>query len=166
MPDEPPEERPVLIRATNYDGSPHWEHDALLVQHADGLVITRTQPGLTVSRGDGGSYVSPFVTRAHYWTERWFNVIRLELPGKGLDGFYCNVASPVSFDGRHVRYVDLQLDVRVYALEGGGLRYDVLDEDEFQAARRRFAYPDDVIARCRGAVDELIALIEARQFPE
>jgi hypothetical protein len=156
--------RPVRVHATNYDGSDHWRHPALLLRLTHDLLITSTLAGQEVQR-EGGIYVSPFETNGHYWPDRWYNVIRLEQPGKGLSGFYCNVASPVRFDGEAVRYVDLQLDVRVYAAADGSLSYAVLDEDEFEAARVRFGYDDLLVERCRRAVEELIALVEARRFP-
>ena len=125
-----------------------------MVETAAGLEVATTR----------GPWHSPYDTLGHYWTERWFNAIRLEEPGKGLFGWYCNIATPAKLDGDDLSYVDLQLDVRVYA-EAAGLRYEVLDEDEFEAARARFRYPNELVARCRGAVDEVIALVTARAFP-
>jgi protein associated with RNAse G/E len=157
------QERLVHVRATNYDGSPHWEHPAFLVKQSDALLITRTASGLEIAT-ERGAWNSPFDTRGHYWPDRWFNVIRLEQPGRGLTGFYCNIATPVQFDGENLRYVDLQLDVRVFVSEAEW-SYTLLDADEFEAARQRYAYPDDLIVRCRRAVDEIVGLIEARAFP-
>jgi protein associated with RNAse G/E len=113
---------------------------------------------------EAGLYVSPFDTHGHYWPDRWFNVIRLEEPGRGLVGFYCNIATPVEFDGETLRYVDLQLDVRVF-VEAAAWRHEVWDEDEFEAARQRYGYDDDLVARCRRAVDEIIERMTAREFP-
>jgi protein associated with RNAse G/E len=162
------EPRTVFVHATNYDGSSHWQHPAELVEARDDIVMTRTAAGINVKH-ERGVYVSPFNTRGHYWPDRWFNVIRLELPdpstGWGrLTGWYCNIATPVQFDGESVRYVDLQLDVRVFA-EDHGLRCSVLDEDEFETARERYAYPDDLVERARRAVDEVIELVVRRAFP-
>jgi hypothetical protein len=92
-------------------------------------------------------------------------VIRLETPGQGLYGYYCNVATPLHFDGETVRYVDLQLDVRVFADGAGALEYRVVDEDEFEAARERYGYEDGLVTSARRAVDELVRMIEAREFP-
>ena len=156
--------RLIRVQATNHDGTPHWGHEALLVRRESGLLVTSTAPGLEVQR-EGGVYVSPFHTNGHYWADRWFNVIRLKEPGGGLSGYYCNIATPGGFDGSTVSYVDLQLDVRVYAQPDGSLTYALLDEDEFETARRRYAYPDELVARCYRAVDEVIALIETRGFP-
>ena len=155
--------REIWVRGADYDGSPHWEHPALLVRQEDGLLVTQTAAGLAVATGSG-TFVSPFNAQGHYWPDRWFNVIRLQKPGEGLEGFYCNIATPVQFDGESLRYVDLQLDVRVFAT-GDELRYEVWDADEFEAARERYGYADDLVARCRAAVDQVIALIEARAFP-
>jgi protein associated with RNAse G/E len=164
---EAPGLRQIMVRATNFDGSLHWEHPAWLLLAEDGIVVTQTSAGLSVksSARESGEFVSPYDTRAHYWADRWFNVIRLDRPGEGLDGYYCNIATPLQFDGSTVHYVDLQLDVRVFADAAGALSYQLLDEDEFEAARERYAYADELVARCRAAVEQVIAMVEAREFP-
>lgn len=163
-PHDAPGLREITVRATNFDGSLHWEHSAWLMQAEEGFVQTATPPNTPV-RNEGDGYVSPFDTRGHYWTDRWFNVIRLETPGEGLYGFYCNIATPLQFDGSTVHYVDLQLDVRVFAEANGGLSYRLVDEDEFLEAKERYGYAEDLVLRCYAAVDEVVRLVEAREFP-
>jgi hypothetical protein len=150
--------------ATNYDGSAHWSHPARLLQAGDDLVITATNAGLAIERA-AGPFTSPFNTRGHYWPDRYFNVIRLEEPARGLTGYYCNIAAPLPFDGENVRYVDLQLDVRVYVASDGSLTWALLDEDEFEAARHEYGYDETLVARCRDAVAQIVAMVEAREFP-
>src|SRR5690606_5726126 len=87
----------IWVVAENLDGSPHWQHPALLVAAEEGRVITRTSCSQQVAR-QSGAFTSVFNTRGHYWPDRWYNVIRLERPDGTLDGFYCNIASPVRFD--------------------------------------------------------------------
>ena len=162
--------RRVTVRATNYDGAAHWVHAATLLEaRDDGFVQTQTHAGLVVAR-ERGTFTSPYNTKGHYWQDRWFNVIRLETHDSTtklwkLDGFYCNIASPVTFDGATVGYIDLQLDVRVFAATDGSLSFRILDEDEFDEAKVRYAYPEDLIARCWSAVDQCIAMVKSRQFP-
>jgi protein associated with RNAse G/E len=43
--------------------------------------------------------------------------------------------------------------------------YQILDEDEFNANALRYNYPPELQAKARRALDELIDLIEGRQFP-
>jgi hypothetical protein len=161
---EAPNLRRVTVSACNFDGTPHWEHAAWLVRSEGGFVQTLTPPNTRV-KTEGEGYVSPYDTRGHYWTDRWFNVIRLETPGEGLFGYYCNIATPLDFDGSTVRYVDLQIDVRVFAQPDGSLLHRVVDEDEFEAARQRYGYADDLVKRCYAAVDDLVRMVEAREFP-
>jgi protein associated with RNAse G/E len=113
---------------------------------------------------EAGPWTSPFDTRGHYWTQRWYNAIRLVEPGHGLNGWYCNIAMPARFDGAVLSYVDLQLDVRAFARDGE-LVFEVWDEDEFEAARQRYGFDAALVSKCRKAFAELIALIEAKSFP-
>lgn len=159
--------REITVRATNFDGSLHWEHPAWLKRADDGFVMTQTYAGLVVkaTAHESGEFVSPYNTNAHYWADRWFNVIRLELPGQGLYGYYCNIATPLQFDGATVHYVDLQLDVLVRAEADGSLTHTLADEDEFEAAREHYPYAEELVLRCYGAVDEVVRMLEAREFP-
>jgi len=157
--------RPIQIRGTSYDGEPHWLHAPYLVLERGALLVTQAFAGTEVTTQTGATWASPYNTRGHYWTDRWYNVIRLERPaGKGLFGFYCNVATPAQFDGENLHYCDLQLDVRVY-VEEAGWRCEILDEDEFLEARQRLRYPDSLVRAARHAVDELLRFVESRHFP-
>jgi len=118
-----------------------------------------------------GPQTGPFDVRNHFWQDRWYNVMRCDkpqaggLPGSaglaGLEYYYCNVTTPTMYDGENVRYVDLDLDVRVHA-DG---RIELLDEDEFVENSQRMGYPPEVIEQARRAADELIELARARRFP-
>jgi protein associated with RNAse G/E len=155
--------RPVWVRGASYEGDRHWHHPAILVRHEPPLIVVTTSAGTEIATRTG-IFVSPFDTTGHYWRDRWYNVIRLDDPATGLNGFYCNIATPARLEAGELHYADLQLDVRVTAVDGA-LRYEVWDEDEFEEARERYAYADDLVLNCRAAVEELIALIESRTFP-
>jgi uncharacterized protein (DUF952 family)/protein associated with RNAse G/E len=154
----------IWLRAENHDGSFHWAHPALFGRVEEGFVQTRTGQATVVAR-ESGPFVSNWSTRGHYWLNRWFNVIRLQNPNGQLDGYYCNIARPLPFDGKTVRYVDLQLDVRVFVGSDGGLAWRLLDEDEFEAAREHYGYDDELVSRCYEAVEEIVAMVKAREFP-
>jgi protein associated with RNAse G/E len=158
--------RPVRVVGTNYDGSPHWTHMAYLVLERGGLTVVQSFAGTRVGT-ERGEWVSPYHTRGHYWADRWYNVIRVETPGKAAERwvrYYCNIATPAEFDGANLHYVDLQLDVIVETREGK-LQAAVIDEEDFDAARVRFRYPHDLIRSARAAVEELLTLVSGRQFP-
>ena len=78
-----------------------------------------------------------------------------------MKSFYCNVNQPPSFDGRVLSYVDLDIDVLV----APDLTYRILDEDDFEQNSRLYPYPAEVQLNARGALAELVDLIESKSFP-
>ena len=152
--------RRIHVCSTKYDGSPHWEFDSWLVLEDGPLLITSNFAGQELQTWNG-PWTTPYDTRNHFWSDRWYNVMRLELPHGGFDGWYCNVTTPAEYDGENLHYVDLDLDVRVSAQ---GVP-EVLDEDEFLENSERMGYPPNVIQEARRAVDELLALVRTGQPP-
>ena len=153
--------RRIHVRSSKYDGSPHWEFDSWFVLEDGPLLVTSNFAGQILTNPKG-PWRTPYETRNHFWSDRWYNVLRLELPnGGGLHGWYCNVTTPAEYDGENVRYVDLDLDVIVDAQ----LDAKVVDEDEFLQHSERMAYPPNVIEQSRAAVDELLQLVRSGQPP-
>ena len=153
--------RRIHVLSTKYDGSPHWEFDSWFEREEGSLLITSNYAGQELQTWNG-PWTNPYHTRNHFWSDRWYNVMRLERPEDGaLDGWYCNVTTPAQCDGENVRYVDLDLDVRVPP-KG---EPEVLDEAEFLENSQRMGYPPEVIEQARQAVDELLALARTGKFP-
>ena len=96
---------------------------------------------------------------ALYWTDRWYNVWQFDRNEGVL--FYANVALPCAFDGRVLRWTDLDIDVVQYA-DG---RIIVKDEEQFRDRSATLGYSRDVICSALGARDELLRLAETGQFP-
>lgn len=153
--------RRIHVRSSKYDGSPHWEFDSWFVLEDGPLLVTSNFAGQVLNNAKG-PWRTPHDTRNHFWSDRWYNIMRRELPnGGGLYGWYCNVTTPAEYDGENIRYVDLDLDVIVDAQ----LVATVVDEDEFLRHSKRMAYPPDVIEQSRAAVDELLQLVRSGQPP-
>ena len=108
-----------------------------------------------------GTISSGTISTEFYWLDRWYNVFRFSDPDRKLKNYYCNVNQPPSFDGRVLSYIDLDIDVFV----APDLTYKILDVEDFEENARRYAYPEEVQANARRAVDELTGLIESRAFP-
>ena len=78
--------------------------------------------GLLLGKGD--RFVETF------YIDRWYNIFEMhDRVDDTVKGWYCNVCLPAEIDTHQVAYVDLALDLLVYA-DGRQL---VLDEDEFTA---------------------------------
>ncbi len=96
-----------------------------------------------------------------FWRECWYNVFAYYHPDRSLHHLYCNVAMPPSIQDHTITFIDLDLDVQFWP-DGS---HQILDVDEFEVHRVKYNYPDGVQAQARQAVEDILALADARQGP-
>lgn len=75
--------------------------------------------------------------------------------------YYCNLSSPFVFDGEAVKYIDYDLDIKVYP----DMTYNLLDEDEYEQHKREMSYPNVIDHILRRNVEKLIGMIRAKKGP-
>ena len=97
----------------------------------------------------------------YYWMERWYNVFRFSQPNGELRNYYCNISVPPSFDGSILSYVDLDLDILV----APDFSYQTLDVDDFERNCQAYGRADEIREHAQLASDEVIGMIQTRQFP-
>jgi protein associated with RNAse G/E len=150
----------ILLRATKYDGSAHWIQPFTVVSDDGTLLVARyrARTPIFTSRGE---FRSPYDSRVYFWRDRWYNVFRLSRPGCEVALWYCNVTTPPVFDGSHLSYVDLDLDV-VRRADGA---VELLDEDEFETHRLRYSYPAELTEHATEAATGLVELARSGAFP-
>jgi len=154
-----PAPKTIRVLGYKYDGSPRDEWPAQLVARRGTQLCVYVPAGTEeIVRGCRRQVMEDAFTGL-FWTDRWYNVWQLERSEGIL--FYANVAMPCRFDGRVLRWVDLDLDVVYYA--DGSIA--VKDEPEFEEHTALFAYPDGVVERALAARDELLCLAHSGEFP-
>ncbi len=96
-----------------------------------------------------------------YWLDRWYNVFRFAKPDGQLRNYYCNVNVPPTFADGVLSYIDLDLDILVEP----DFSYRIVDTEEFEQNVAAQIYSAEVQVYARKALDELVSLIETKQFP-
>ena len=89
-----------------------------------------------------------------FYTNRWFNIIA-QLKTNGIF-YYCNIASPYVIDENIIKYIDYDLDLRVFP-DGA---FKVLDRNEYNYHSRIMKYPkeiDKILKQELSKIDELYA---------
>lgn len=66
----------------------------------------------------------------YFYTDRWYNIFRLDSAEGRLKGWYCNITRPAIIDANAIESEDLELDLLISA-DRSQIRLD--DEDEFAA---------------------------------
>lgn len=151
----------ILVRVLKYDGVEHRRWPARIAKLDGSLLVLDAVFEDEIEHDLLGTISSGTISTEYYWLDRWYNVFRFSNPDGELKNYYCNVNQPPGFDGRVLSYIDLDIDVLV----APDLTYKILDVEDFEENARRYAYPDEVQANARRAVDELTRLIESRAFP-
>jgi protein associated with RNAse G/E len=68
---------------------------------------------------------------------------------------------PPSINGGILSYIDLDIDILVQP----DFSYQVLDVEEFTSNAMHYNYSEQVKKQTQSAIDDLILMIETRQFP-
>ena len=151
----------IIVRACKYDGREHRRWTAqLLKQEGPALVLDAYFPE-EVKHDLLGTIAAGTHSLEYYWLDRWYNIFRFAQPGGELRNFYCNVNVPPVIENDVLSYVDLDLDILV----APDYSYQILDAEDFEQNAKLYGYPDEVCTNARQAVDELVSMIEAREFP-
>lgn len=153
--------RPIVVNSRKFDGriAKSWEAD--LIERRDDVLILKGVFDSDIDHKKLGFIKHGTVSYEFYWADRWYNVFRFHEPDGHLRSYYCNVATPSVFENGKLDYIDLDIDV----LADASLRYEILDLDEFEERAVEMNYPKEILDRSKSSLDELITLIESRQFP-
>ena len=73
-----------------------------------------------------------------FYKDEWFNIIG-QMKEKGLF-YYCNLASPYIIDDGLIKYIDYDLDLRVFP-DGS---FKVLDRNEYRFHKKKMNYGTDL----------------------
>lgn len=151
----------ILVRTYKYDGSEHRSWPAQVLRQEGSLIILDAKFSSEVVHDLLGTIPSGTHSLEYYWLDRWYNVFRFAQPNGDLRNYYCNVNVPPTFDGEVLSYVDLDLDILVEP----DFSYQILDLDDFETNIGRYGYPAQLQDNALRALDELVRMIETREFP-
>lgn len=112
-----------------------------------------------ITENDGRSYNTNELAILIFYKKNWFNIIA-QLKQQGLF-YYCNVASPYIIDGNIIKYIDYDLDLRVFP--DGGFR--ILDRNEYKYHKRIMKYNNDLDKIIKAELQKLIVLKKEEKAP-
>ncbi|HKC62623.1 MAG TPA: DUF402 domain-containing protein [Pyrinomonadaceae bacterium] len=151
----------INVRTYKYDGHEHRRWRARLFEKRGTLLVLDAEFEEEIQHMLLGTIARGTISREYYWLDRWYNVFRFKEPTGALKSFYCNINAPPVFYKSSLSYIDLDMDILV----APDLSYTVLDEEEFARNILKYNYPLEIQRKSRLALEELISLIESRQFP-
>lgn len=128
----------VTIKSYKHDGSLHrtWR-DTMVLKTSECSLIGLNDHTL-VTESDGRRWVTREPAIVYFHQKYWFNIIAM-IREKGVS-YYCNLASPYVLDDEALKYIDYDLDVKVFP--DGEKR--LLDVDEYEAHSQQMHYSKEI----------------------
>lgn len=144
----------LSIYCYKHDGTlEHTSDEAIVLENNDEVLVCgngRTR----ITEKDGRSHMTNEPAVLFFYKRRWYNVIG-QLKKYGLF-YYCNIASPFIIENKIIKYIDYDLDLRVFP-DGG---FKVLDRNEYNYHRKIMKYSEDIDKIVK---KELSSLIEQKR---
>ena len=86
----------------------------------------------------------------YYFKNKWYNIIA-QMKKDGIY-YYCNIATPYIIEDNTIKYIDYDLDLRIFP-KGD---YKILDKLEYEYHKQKMGYSEDLDIVINNALKELI----------
>lgn len=149
----------IEIISYKHDGGLHrvWQY-AYIIKETDEMIVL-VNDRASVIDGDGHRWKTKEPAVCYFFKKYWFNIICM-LRSDDIY-YYCNLSSPYILDSEGLKYIDYDLDVKVFP-SGDKI---ILDRDEFDFNLTDMKYSKDLVEVIENNLKGLLARIEKEENP-
>lgn len=149
----------IEILSYKHNGKLHRVWESNIVLKGTEMVVIGANDKATVTESDGRMWTTREPAISYFHATYWFNIIGM-LRNDGIH-YYCNISSPFTYDDEGLKYIDYDLDVKVFP----DMTYKLLDEDEYAEHRMKMNYPKELNAILYKNIEHLLMWIRQRKGP-
>ena len=148
------------VQAYKHDGSLHRQWSpAFLVEETDDCWVLASRASL-VTEADGRKWMTKEKAVFILFKKKWMNVIAMFKEDRGIC-YYVNIASPTLDDKGFLKYIDYDLDVKLYP---DGVE-KTLDEREYARHAEEYGYSKDLTLAIERSAEEVKKMIDEKAYP-
>lgn len=125
-----------------------WDEAVLLDIKKDYMVFGNDKTEVIEAEGSTWRTKEPAIL--YYFKNEWFNIIA-QLKKDGIY-YYCNIASPFLVEENTIKYIDYDLDLRIFPTG----EYKILDKMEYDYHKRTMHYSKELDKVVNWALNDLI----------
>ena len=146
------------IHGYKHDGKIHraWDEAILLEIHDDYLIFGNEKTMVTESDGRTWHTKEPAVL--YFFKNNWYNIIG-QYKKDGIY-YYCNMASPFLIEEGTIKYIDYDLDLRVFP-DGS---FKVLDRGEYKYHKSIMNYSQEIDRILKEELTNLINKVRKKEL--
>ena len=147
------------IHSYKHDSKIHrsWEEATYLNEDEEYMVFGNYKT--LVIESDGRTWHTKEPAIMFFSKKHWFNIIG-QLKKTGIY-YYCNIASPFIIEKNTIKYIDYDLDLRVFP-DGS---FKVLDRGEYNYHKKIMNYSDDIDKILKQELTILINKVREKEYP-
>ena len=134
-----------------------WE-EARFLEDTDEFYILGNCKTL-VTEADGRTWRTREAAIIFFSKKNWYHIIG-QIKKDGIY-YYCDIASPSVIEDSTIKYIDYDLDLRVFP-DGS---FKILDRGEYQYHKRIMKYPKELDIILRSELTNLINRVRNKEFP-
>lgn len=140
----------LQIQCYKHNGNVHrsWDEAILLDVKQDYMVFGNNKTNVTKAEGITWKTKEPAIM--YFFKDKWYNIIA-QLKKDGVY-YYCNIASPFIIEENTIKYIDYDLDLRVFPSG----QYKILDRLEYNYHKKIMNYSDELDKIINSSLNELI----------
>jgi protein associated with RNAse G/E len=131
---------------------------SIILEVKDNMIITANEHA-TVIESDGRTWKTKEPAICFFFDSLWFNVIAM-IKEDGIH-YYCNLATPYVIDSEALKYIDYDLDVKIYPSK----KFRILDRHEFEKHKTEMLYGHEIESIVFSQLDTLKQKIISKSFP-
>lgn len=147
------------IHAYKHNGMIHrtWD-EAVFIEKKNGAYIFANK-NTKVVESYGRSWKTKEAAVLFFYKNNWFNIIG-QLKKEGIY-YYCNIASPFIVENNIIKYIDYDLDLRVFP----NFKYKTLDRNEYNTHKKEMNYPENIQKILEYELENLKTKVKNKDFP-
>ena len=149
----------LAINCYKHDGSIHrcWDRGLVLANNEDFVVVATKKAKVVENNGRKWFTREPAVTI--FSKKEWWNVICM-FKEDGIC-YYCNIASPSIVNNTNIRYIDYDLDAKLFPDN----EIKILDEKEYLKHKQLYHYSNELDEVLKYQTKEIVQKMKERVFP-
>ncbi|MCX5775726.1 MAG: DUF402 domain-containing protein [Firmicutes bacterium] len=149
----------IQVQSYKHNGALHrcWDRNFVITDNDDFIVVASRRTKVT--EGDGRRWYTHEPAVTVFSKKDWYNVICM-LKEDGVN-FYCNIASPTLIDKGMAKYIDYDLDLKLYP--DGSIR--ILDQNEYEKHKAQLNYGSDLDTVIQKTVEIVTSKMHSKAFP-
>ena len=149
----------LTIHSYKHDSKIHrsWDEATYLDETEEYMIFANYKT--LVIESDGRTWKTKEPAIMFFSKKNWFNIIG-QLKKNGIY-YYCNIASPFVIEENTIKYIDYDLDLRVFP-DGS---FKILDRGEYQYHKKKMNYSDDLDKVLKSELSVLIDKARNKKIP-